>query len=101
MGKLQRDFLIEQGLKPEHRFLDVGCGSLRAGVRLVDYLEPGHYHGLDINPEVIRLGYDDELSDEQRERLPSTNLHATDRFDADFGVKFDMAIAQSVFTHSR
>jgi SAM-dependent methyltransferase len=99
MGKLQSDFLIDQGLKPEHQFLDVGCGSLRAGVRLVDYLKPGNYYGIDINPEVIRVGYDDELTDEQRDRLPSTNLHATDRFDADFGVKFDMAIAQSVFTH--
>lgn len=99
LGKLQEDFLVEQGLKPEHRFLDVGCGSLRAGVRLVDHMEPGHYYGIDINPEVIRIGYDEELTDEQRERLPVTNLHATDRFDADFGVKFDMAIAQSVFTH--
>lgn len=99
LGKLQRDFLVEQGLRPEHRFLDVGCGNLRAGVHLVDYLEPGHYYGIDINPEVIRLGYDHELTDEKRERLPTTNLHATDRFDAEFGVKFDMAIAQSVFTH--
>ena len=99
LGQLQEDFLVQQGLKPEHRFLDVGCGSLRAGVRMVDYLEPGHYYGFDINPEVIRIGYDEELTDEQRERLPVTNLHATDRFDADFGVKFDMAIAQSVFTH--
>ena len=31
--------------------------------------------------------------------MPSRNLRATDRFDADFGVQFDMAIAQSVFTH--
>ncbi len=99
LGKLQEDFLVEQGLKPEHRFLDVGCGSLRAGVRLVDHLEPGHYYGIDINPEAIRIGYDWVPTDEQRERLPVTNLHATDRFDADFGVKFDMAIAQSVFTH--
>jgi hypothetical protein len=28
-----------------------------------------------------------------------TNLHSTDRFDNDFGVAFDVAIAQSVFTH--
>lgn len=99
MGKLQLDFLVAQGLKPEHRFLDVGCGSLRAGVHLVDYLEPGNYYGIDISAEVIRAGYDHELTDEQRTRLPASNLRVTDRFDGDFNVPFDMAIAQSVFTH--
>lgn len=99
MGKLQLDFLVTQGLKPEHKFLDVGCGSLRAGVHLVDYLEPANYYGIDISKEVIRAGYDNELTDEQRARLPVTNLRVTDRFDGDFGVPIDMAIAQSVFTH--
>ena len=99
IGQLQIDFLREQGLQPEHRFLDVGCGGFRAGRHLVDYLEPGHYYGIDIGHDVMRAGYDHELTDEQRARLPISNLRVTDRFDADFGVTFDMAIAQSVFTH--
>ena len=33
------------------------------------------------------------------EGTPRDHLRATDRFDCDFGVKFDYAIAQSVFTH--
>ncbi|MEP9362134.1 class I SAM-dependent methyltransferase [Nocardioides sp. CN2-186] len=99
MGQLQLDFLREQGLQPEHRFLDVGCGTLRAGRKLVDYLDPGHYYGTDINHELLETGYRVELTDEQRARLPEANLRSTDRFDNDFGVQFDMAIAQSVFTH--
>lgn len=99
MGQLQLDFLVSQGLKPEHLFLDVGCGALRAGRLLSDYLEPAHYYGVDANNDVIVTGYDRELTDEQRTRLPVSNLRSTDRFDCDFGVKFDMAIAQSVFTH--
>lgn len=99
MGQVQLDFLTEQGLTPEMRFLDVGCGSLRAGRLLVPYLDPGHYYGIDIGAEVVEAGYDLELDDAGRERLPVTNLRMTDRFDADFGVQFDMAIAQSVFTH--
>lgn len=98
-GRIQHDFLVAQGLEPSHRFLDVGCGSFRAGVHLIDHLEPGHYFGIDINPDVIRSGYDHELTEDQQQRLPRSNLRATDRFDADFGVAFDMAIAQSVFTH--
>ncbi|MGK0275591.1 MAG: hypothetical protein ACI9N0_001977 [Ilumatobacter sp.] len=39
------------------------------------------------------------MSDEGRAKLPIANLRSSDRFDADFGVEFDMAIANSVFTH--
>jgi SAM-dependent methyltransferase len=99
MGELQRDYAVSQGLLPEHRLLDVGCGALRAGRMLSDYLEPGHYYGVDVNHDIITSGYERELTDEQRNRLPVANLHSTDRFDCDFGVVFDMAIAQSVFTH--
>jgi SAM-dependent methyltransferase len=99
MGRHQLDFLVAQGLAPSHRFLDVGCGSLRAGRHLVSYLDPGNYYGLDVNLPVIEAGYERELTASQRERLPEGNLRATDRFFADFGVEFDMAIAQSVFSH--
>jgi SAM-dependent methyltransferase len=98
-GQRQLDFLIEHGLKPTDRFLDVGCGALRAGRHLVDYLEPEHYYGIDANISLLKAGYEIELTDEQRAKLPTTNLRANERFDSDFGVKFDMAIAQSVFTH--
>jgi SAM-dependent methyltransferase len=99
LGKLQIEFLREQGLRPSHRMLDVGCGSFRAGRHIVDYLDPGHYYGIDINHDLISTGYDHELTQVQRDRLPVDNLRVTDRFDADFGVAFDMALAQSVFTH--
>ncbi len=99
MGRFQLDYLKQQGLRPEHRFLDVGCGALRAGRHLVDYLEPGNYYGIDVNHDLLEAGYSQELTDSTRARLPVGNLRATDRFDADFGVRFDLAIAQSVFTH--
>jgi SAM-dependent methyltransferase len=98
-GQRQLDFLVAHGLRPEARFLDVGCGSFRAGRHLVDFLLPGHYYGIDANQSVMQAGYDFELSDSQRARLPVENLRASDRFDVDFGVEFDVAIAQSVFTH--
>ncbi|MGL5809511.1 MAG: class I SAM-dependent methyltransferase [Nocardioides sp.] len=99
MGEKQVAFLREQGLAPRHLFLDVGCGSLRAGRLISSYLDPGNYYGIDINHSLLVAGYDHELDDEGRARLPSAQLRATDRFNADFGVKFDYAIAQSVFTH--
>lgn len=98
-GQRQLEFLTEQGLLPEHRLLDVGCGCFRAGRGFIDYLEPGHYFGIDANHSLIQTGYDVELSDAQRAKLPPQNLRANDRFDADFGVQFDYAIANSVFSH--
>jgi len=41
-------------LKPNERFLDVGCGSGRMAVPLVSYLEGGNYEGFDINSEGIK-----------------------------------------------
>ena len=86
MGGLQRDFLVDQGLMPEHRLLDVGCGALRAGIHLVEYLDPGHYYGIDINETVLDAGYDRELPAALRARLPRDHLRETERFDCDFGV---------------
>jgi SAM-dependent methyltransferase len=99
VGKLQLDFLLGQGLQPEERFLDVGCGALRAGIHLVDYLDPGNYYGIDIDPDVLEAGYEAELPQTLRPKLPREHLRCTKRFEVDFGVQFDMAIAQSVFTH--
>lgn len=96
---MQLDFLVAQGLKPDHTLLDLGCGGFRAGVHLIGYLDPGNYYGFDINGDLMEAGYERELNDDQRSRVPMENLRVTDRFDADFGVRFDMAIAQSVFTH--
>jgi SAM-dependent methyltransferase len=98
-GRAQLDFLIAHGLLPRHTLLDVGCGSFRAGVHFVDYVDEGNYYGIDANLSVLQAGYDHELSEPQRLRLPERNLRANDRFDADFGVQFDYAIAQSVFSH--
>lgn len=98
-GEHQVEFLTEHGLRPEHRFLDVGCGAFRAGRHFIDMLDPGNYYGVDANLSLMETGYGVELSDAQRKRLPVENLRANDRFDVNFGVKFDYAIAQSVFSH--
>ena len=45
IGRLQFDYLVSQGLRPNHYLLDIACGSLRAGIHFIPYLEPGHYLG--------------------------------------------------------
>lgn len=93
MALLQRE-----GLKPHHRLLDIGCGSLRLGVRAVPYLDPGHYWGTDLSAALMRKGYEAELA--AKDRLPPAQLIE----DPDFafpGVPetIDYALAFAVFTH--
>ena len=49
IGQLQFDFLLESGLQPHHKLLDIGCGCLRGGIHFINYLEASNYSGLDIN----------------------------------------------------
>jgi len=99
IGELQFDFMAQQGLRPDHRLLDIGCGSLRGGVRFVRYLGDGHYYGIDSQQWLLDAGKRIELA---RAGLADRTAHLLCRDDFDFsvfGVAFDYAIAQSVFTH--
>lgn len=101
VGQLQFDFLYSHGLKPKDHLLDVGCGCLRGGVWFAAYLETGHYWGVDSNASLLEVGYSKELLDAGLiERVPRSNLlHDTQFCFSKFKRSFDMAIAQSVFTH--
>jgi SAM-dependent methyltransferase len=98
IGQLQFDFLVGEGLRPEHYLLDVGCGSLRGGVHFVKHLEPGHYFGIDQSAELLAAG------ESELERAGVTGKHPTlvagsDFAVGDLGQSFDFVLAQSVFTH--
>lgn len=100
LGRLQLDFLIARGLVPSMRLLDVGCGCLRGGVELVRFLEPGNYFGLEVNASLLKAGWHELAAAGLAGRLPPGNLLLDGEFGAArFGVPFDLAIAQSVFTH--
>jgi SAM-dependent methyltransferase len=101
IGALQFEFLKRHGLSAGDHLLDIGCGSLRGGVRFAAFLEPGHYWGIDSNESLIDAGYRIELNRLRlTDRVPRTNLLHDDEFNFDrFGQTFDAAIAQSLFTH--
>jgi SAM-dependent methyltransferase len=102
MGDLQLAFLKKAGMLPKHRLLDIGCGCLRAGVKIIPYLEPGNYWGIDAEKSLLDAGYQKEIAPAGlRDRLPRSNLYCSRRFlhqrlpagTIDFG------IMNSVMTH--
>jgi hypothetical protein len=98
LGKLQLDFLIEYGLKPNHKLLDLGCGCLRGGIYFLDYLDAGNYFGLDINSSLIEAGKVEVQEANLSSKIP--NLLVDDSFSIDkFGCKFDYIFSLSLFTH--
>ena len=55
-AKIEKSFLINQGLLPTHKFVDYGCGSLRLGKEIIPYLNKGNYIGLDMTNHFYDLG---------------------------------------------
>ncbi len=93
----QMDLLKAEGLKRNHRLLDVGCGGLRLGIHAIEYLDDGHYTGIDAFSPYLKFG----ASLLARLEIPKrANLHLTSDFNFPIDPHgYDFAIAQSVFTH--
>lgn len=99
MGRLQLDFLISRGLRPDDAFLDIACGSLRGGVHFIRYLDPGNYLGIDKEKVLIRRGLSKELPREVRkEKHPE--LVVSDAFEFDrLSKRPDYSLAHSLLSH--
>src|ERR1700680_1744351 len=71
LGRLQFEFMVSRGLRPEHVLLDIACGALRGGVHFIGYLDSGNYLGLEKEKTLIRRGLAKELPrDMRREKNP-------------------------------
>ena len=101
IGALQFEFFVAHGLLPHHRLINLGCGSVRGGVRFARYLDRGNYYGIDLNQSLIDAGYELEFKPMGLDsRAPLNNFHATTEFDfSPFDQPFDFALALPVFTH--
>ena len=99
MANLQLDFMKSKGLKPNHTFLDIACGSLRAGRLFIEYLNPNKYMGIEKEINLVIHGVAEELGIEKFiNKSPSFVISSQFEFEK-FDQKPDYAIAQSLFTH--
>lgn len=54
--EFQINFLKEVGMKPEHSLFDMGCGVLRGGIPIIEYLDAGNYTGFEVRDYVLEEG---------------------------------------------
>ena len=94
----QACFLKSQGPRPVDAFLDLGCGYLRGTIELVDYLEDGHFYGIDISRKNIEKARERAL----RVCRHRPHLAVADSFEIGQiwpNARFDYILAASLFTH--
>ncbi|KMK63991.1 sulfotransferase family protein [Puniceibacterium sp. IMCC21224] len=101
MGATQFRLLTGLGLREEHRVLDIGCGSLRAGKFLLHYLLPDRYTGTEPNTWLWQNALETEIgADIARIKRPRI-LANPDFSPADIGPSgVDFIIAQSIYSHT-
>ena len=98
IGQLQFDFLVNRGLQPDHKILDIGCGCLRGGIHFIEYLQADNYYGLDVNASLIKAAWHEIKSAQLEAKNP--HLLVNENFEiAQFQQHFDFMLSISLFTH--
>jgi SAM-dependent methyltransferase len=98
LGTLQFRYMVQQGLEPQHVLLDIACGSLRAGVRIIPYLDRGNYLGFEIEQRLIDIGIRQELGLQLYE-IKRPEFVVSDAFEFErFSKQPDFVLAHAVFT---
>jgi SAM-dependent methyltransferase len=96
--RFQFEFLTSNGLRPEHRLLDIGCGTLRGGIPLIEYLNAGNYTGVEVRATVLEEARK-ELAESGLDHKDPVLIHAEDPAQIESGEPFDLVWAFMVLIH--
>lgn len=96
--EFQHNFLKKSGLKPHHYLLDFGCGPLRGGIPLIQYLDPGRYFGMEVRAAALKKGKAELQAKNLGHKRP-TLLNAAATADLELDQKMDYIWAFSVLIH--
>lgn len=98
-GKFQIEFLKQMGLKSTDKLLDIGCGTMRGGRYIVEYLDISNYYGIDTREHIISEGFK-ELEEENLKHKEA-NLICFNTFErlGNFSFKFDVIWSFATLIH--
>jgi SAM-dependent methyltransferase len=101
VGRDSFDTAVALGLRPRHKFLDFGAGTLRLGYWFVRYLNSGKYYAIEPMEARMEAGKKHLLGpDILRDKAP--HFYVSNACDmTTFGVRFNFVIARSVLTHTK
>lgn len=100
VGRNQLSILLRNGLDFDSKVLDVGCGCLRAGYWLINFLEPGRYFGIEPNRDMLEAGKEVVVTPPVLEaKRPRFDCNADFDFTV-FDEQFDFILARSIWTHA-
>ena len=94
----QIQFLRDRGLQPGNSFLDLGCGTLRGGIPIIEYLDEGGYTGVDARPEIIDEARAELRAHHLEDKHPTLTV-SSDLATQDLGHHYDVIWAFSVLIH--
>ena len=94
-NSLSKALINNLKLKKNDIFLDIGCGSLRVGKHIIDYLDKNNYLGLEPESQLI----DDAIKYENIDIKKNPEFVNNYNFDFEFKKKPNFVFANSVFTH--
>lgn len=100
IGANQFNLLTTLGLREHHKYLDIGCGSLRSGRLFIPYLNKGNYCGIEPEKWLIDEGINNEIGVCMVHIKAPRFEYSHDFPIASFGEKFNFIIAHSIFTHA-
>lgn len=96
--EFQFQFLLDQGLQKTDTLMDVGCGTLRGGIPIIQYLNTGNYYGMDVRDHVLDEGRKEIKAAKLEDKKP--NLISFDHFsEVDVEAQFNVMFAFSVLFH--
>lgn len=99
-GREQLVSLLNEGMNPESKIVEIGCGCLRIAYWLLRFLDPGCYHGIEPARERVEYGLR-YLFDAGEVELKRPRFDFNPRFDTSvFCERFDFFLARSIWTHA-
>lgn len=101
MQEWQINFLTRNGLSPDSKLLDIGCGVLRGGIPMIEFLDDSNYYGVDISEDALEVANKKVKKHNLGDKNPVLIQNQDLKFEEPelSEKKFDFIWAQSVITH--